>query len=105
MITVALAILLAAPQAAAPAAPPPAHIDHVALAVAVADVDATAAFDQRLVGLAEPPSPVKGPRWLDLGDGVQLHLFPGRTAPPSPERRTHLALAVSGFDAFVQRLT
>lgn len=104
--TLACCLALAPATAPAQSPPPPAapaRLEHVALAVA--DVDASAAFYRRLFALPELPSPVKGPRWLDLGGGVQLHLFPGRTAPPNPERRTHLALAVAGFDGFVARLT
>jgi lactoylglutathione lyase len=94
---------IAAPGPVPGAAPAAARGDHVA--IAVADVDASAAFYRRWFGLAELRSPVAGPRWLDLGGGMALHLFPGRRARVGEERRTHLALAVADFDAFVARLT
>ncbi|SOB80986.1 Glyoxalase/Bleomycin resistance protein/Dioxygenase superfamily protein [Sphingomonas guangdongensis] len=101
-LPVVLALLAAVPAQAVPPPPPPARADHLSLSVA--DVDASTAWYQRIFGLAELPAPVKGPRWLDLGGGVALHLSPGRTAPVSPDRRNHLALRVSDFAAFVQRL-
>lgn len=101
-LPLALALLVGAPPTQAKVPPPPARADH--LSIAVRDVDASTAWYQRIFGLAERPAPLKGPRWLDLGGGVELHLYPGRSDPVSPERRNHLALAVSDFPAFVERL-
>jgi lactoylglutathione lyase len=100
-----LALLLAIP-AAAPAqnaTSQQARGDHVALSVA--DVDVSADYYKRVFALPELVSPVKGPRWFDLGNGMALHLFPGRTLPVTEDRRLHLALTVPDLDAFATRLT
>lgn len=94
------AITPAASQTPAPAVS--AHLEHVALDVA--DLAKSIAFYQSLFGLREIPATVKGPRWLDLGRGIQLHLIPGRTVAVSDNRKTHLALAVPDVDALMVEL-
>ncbi|HTG38081.1 VOC family protein [Sphingomonas sp.] len=76
--------------------------DHVALAVA--DLDASARFYKRVFGFAELKAPVVNRRWLDLGGGFALHLIPDRTAPVGVDRGNHLAITVGDFDAFVADL-
>lgn len=104
MITHALAVLLATPALAQTLPPPaaPARLEHIALDVA--DLAKSVAFYRSLFGLREIPATVTGPRWLDLGRGVQLHLIPGRTAPVADNRKTHLALAVPDVDALMIEL-
>lgn len=96
------ALSLAAPAAAAPQQATAARIDHVALLVR--DLDTSAAFYQRLFGLREIAVPVDNRRWFDLGGGVALHLIPEMTTPIADQRGRHLALAVTGFPGFVERL-
>lgn len=102
----ALVLLLATPLSitslAQASEAEPARGDHLALSVA--DVNVSADYYKRVFGLRELASPVKGPRWLDLGGGLALHLFPGRTDPVSKDHHTHLALSVADLDAFVARL-
>ncbi|BCA61218.1 hypothetical protein NI18_16755 [Sphingomonas sp. HMP9] len=40
------------------------------------------------------PTPLKNRRWLDLGNGLALHILDGRTAPKPSNRNEHLALHV-----------
>ena len=70
--------------------------DH--LAIHVADQDASVAFYQGAFGLAEIPNPVNGPRWFDLGNGLSLHIIPGRTDPLITSKSVHLALRVASID-------
>lgn len=92
----------ATPAAAQTPTPASAHLEHIALDVA--DLAKSVAFYQSLFGLREIRATVKGPRWLDLGRGIQLHLIPGRTAPVTDNRKTHLALAVPDVDALMVEL-
>lgn len=103
--TLACCLALAPTAAPAQSPPPPAaaaRLEHVALDVA--DLGRSVAFYQALFGLAEIPATVKGPRWLDLGRGIQLHLIPGRTVAVPDNRKTHLALAVADVDALMVEL-
>jgi lactoylglutathione lyase len=70
--------------------------DH--LAIHVANQDASVAFYQGAFDLAEIPNPVNGPRWFDLGNGLSLHIIPGRTDPLITSKSVHLALRVASID-------
>lgn len=79
-----------------------ARVDHLALHVS--DLGASVDFYQQIFDLAELPAAVAGPRWLDLGRGVALHLIPGRSTPISNPRAAHLAISVDGLEAIASRL-
>ncbi len=92
-----LLALAAAPQAAAAmpaqAAPTkPAQAEHVA--IQAADIDRSATFYHEAFGLRVIPTPLKNRRWLDLGNGLALHILDGRTALKPSNRNEHLALHV-----------
>lgn len=90
MLLPALLLLAAAPQAASPA---PARAEHVA--IQAADIDRSAAFYRDAFGLRAIPTPLKNRRWLDLGNGMALHIQDGRTAPKPSNRSEHLAIHVA----------
>ena len=102
--SLAACLLATASPALAQDAPPAAsaRLEHIALDVA--DLGKSVAFYQSLFGLREIPATVTGPRWLDLGRGVQLHLIPGRTKAVTDNRKSHLALAVADVDALMAEL-
>lgn len=88
----ALLLLAAAPQAATePAAP--AQAEHVA--IQASDIDRSATFYHDAFGLRIIPTPLQNRRWLDLGNGLALHILDGRTAPKPSNRNEHLALHVN----------
>jgi lactoylglutathione lyase len=89
MIAGSIFLVLAAPQASVAA---PAHADHVA--IQAADINRSAAFYHEAFGLRIIPTPLKNRRWLDLGNGLLLHILDGRTAPKPSNRNEHLALHV-----------
>jgi lactoylglutathione lyase len=86
----ALLLLTAAPQAAAE---PAAQAEHVA--IQAADIDRSATFYHEAFGLRIIPTPLQNRRWLDLGNGLALHILDGRTAPKPSNRNEHLALHVN----------
>lgn len=100
------ALLLAGCAAAPPVrgAAPAAGIRFDHLALHVADLAGSVGFYRDVFGLREIPAPVTGPRWLDAGGGVQLHLIPGRAAPVADDRSVHLALATAGLEPIMERL-
>jgi lactoylglutathione lyase len=106
--TTGLLALAACAHAAAPPRASPAgaasavRLDH--LAIHAADVTASVSFYRDVFGLREIRSAVDGPRWLDAGRGVELHILPGRTAPVPDNRSVHLALATSGLAPILERL-
>ena len=81
---------------------PPVRADH--LSVHVADPATSIAFYRDLIGLREVPSPVSSVRWLEAGNGFQVHLVPRRRAPVADTRPTHLAFSVAGFDDLLATL-
>ncbi|WP_445191548.1 VOC family protein [Sphingomonas sp. Tas61C01] len=90
MIAYPLLLLLAAvPQAAADVT---ARAEHVA--IQASDLDRSAAFYHEAFGLRLIPTPLKNRRWLDLGNGMALHILDGRVAPKPSNRNEHLALHV-----------
>ena len=70
----------------------PAKAEHVA--IQAADLDRSATFYREAFGLRMIPTPLKNRRWLDLGNGMALHILDGRTAPKPSNRNEHLALHV-----------
>ena len=93
-LAAALLALAALPGTAAAQQAPAVLLDHVALHVA--DTQKSIDFYSGLFGLKEIPSPFPpgGPRWLVFGNGLELHLQPGRTAPLAMPRRVHFAVTV-----------
>ncbi|KQU49774.1 hypothetical protein ASG67_11785 [Sphingomonas sp. Leaf339] len=85
-----LLALASAPQLPADA---PVRAEHVA--IQSADIDRSAAFYREAFGLKMIPTPLKNRRWLDLGNGLALHILDGRTAPKPSNRDEHLALHVN----------
>ncbi|MFZ3482729.1 VOC family protein [Sphingomonas sp. 3-13AW] len=94
MMLVSLLLLLAAPPQAASVAP--ARVEHVA--IQAADIDRSAAFYREAFGLKLVPTPLKNRRWLDLGNGVLLHILDGRVGPKPSNRMEHLALHVEHLE-------
>lgn len=66
--------------------------EHVA--IQATDIDRSATFYREAFGLKMIPTPLKNRRWLDLGNGLALHILDGRTAPKPSNRNEHLALHV-----------
>jgi len=85
-----LLTLAAAQQTEVPA---PAQAEHVA--IQATDIDRSAAFYHEAFGLRIIPTPLKNRRWLDLGNGLALHILDGRVAPKPSNRNEHLALHVN----------
>jgi lactoylglutathione lyase len=81
--------LAAAPQGSVTIA---AAAEHVA--IQAADIDRSANFYHDAFGLRLIATPLKNRRWLDLGNGLALHILDGRTAPKASNRNEHLALHV-----------
>lgn len=80
----------------APKASPGAQLDHVS--INVADVGSSAAFYKGVFGLKELKNPFPGGGgvvWLDLENGMALHIFGGRRSPVTDERERHLAVTVA----------
>jgi catechol 2,3-dioxygenase-like lactoylglutathione lyase family enzyme len=81
------------------------------LALSVQDVDRSADFYGRVLGLAEIPRSAKGSkgvRWFSLGNGQQLHLISPvyyRGDAVHINKAVHLALATDHFDDFLKQLS
>ncbi|MBB3909652.1 VOC family protein [Sphingomonas desiccabilis] len=73
-----------------------ARMEHVA--IQAADIDRSAAFYRDAFGLKLVPTPLKNRRWLDLGNGVLLHILDGRTGRKPSNRMEHLALHVERLE-------
>jgi lactoylglutathione lyase len=98
-----IALALVASLSACTVATPPPHpqgtaarIDHVA--IHVANAEASAGFYKAVFGFAELKNPFPGGGgvvWLDLGNGVALHIFGNRPADIANEHERHLAFTVA----------
>ncbi|HEX8412359.1 MAG TPA: VOC family protein [Sphingomicrobium sp.] len=90
MIAFAVVLGLAAtPQELAATA---ARAEHVA--IQAADIDRSANFYHDAFGLRLIDTPLKNRRWLELGEGLALHILDGRTTQKPSNRNEHLALHV-----------
>lgn len=105
-IAAIVSIFLLAPPVGAQAVPPGpvAVADHVALNAA--DTEASADFYRRAFGMTDVPTSLPNTRWLNMGNGITLHIIGGRTAVVSPNRIVHFALrtedltkSIAYFDA------
>ena len=85
----ALFLLAIAPQVASGTITRAEHVANQA-----ADLDRSAAFYRDTSGLHLDPTPLKNWRWLDLGNGLALHILDGRVAPKPSNRNEHLAIHV-----------
>lgn len=86
------ALFIAAAAAQAPVNVP-AQAEHVA--IQSADIDRSATFYHEAFGLRIISTPLNNRRWLDLGNGLALHILDGRTTPKPSNRNEHLALHVN----------
>lgn len=76
--------------------------DHVAFYVS--DLRASVAFYHDTFGFSEVPIPFKIPlsaAWLQMGEGVMLHLVAGRKEPVTNSRWDHLAVGCESMDAMI----
>jgi lactoylglutathione lyase len=95
MVLLSILLLLGAPLEAPSGAV--ARMEHVA--IQAADIDRSAAFYRDAFGLKLVPTPLKNRRWLDLGNGMLLHILDGRAEPKPSNRMEHLALQVEHLEA------
>ncbi|MDB5714308.1 MAG: hypothetical protein JWO15_1705 [Sphingomonadales bacterium] len=86
------------------AVPPsgPAVIDHVA--IQVVDLDKSVAFYKGLFGFPEAHAPFAGARWLEIGNGIMLHIVGNRTARSQHSRWDHIAIACGDMKAMIATL-
>jgi lactoylglutathione lyase len=80
------------------------RLDHIALLVR--DLDETADFLTRVLGIAEIANPMGGTeiRWFEIGDGRRFHVQAGDISGTHVEKRTHFALTTTDLDAELARL-
>lgn len=100
-----IAILVALAGNAPTHAAPPAKtrvLDHVA--IQASNLEKSVIFYKSLFGLTELPAPFPGARWLDLGDGILLHIVGNRTASTEHSRWDHIAIACADMDAMIAKL-
>lgn len=87
------------------AAAPPAEVaalDH--LAIYVSDLDRSARFYSDLFGFRQVPAPVTFARWLEMRNGVMLHIVSGRANTVNNSKWDHFAVACADLDAMISRL-
>nr|WP_294811337.1 VOC family protein [uncultured Sphingomonas sp.] len=103
-LSAALLLTLASPASAQDKPAPVARLDHVG--IWVADQKKSLDFYHDMFGLKEIPAPFPpgGPRWMQLANGVELHIQPGRDAPVTQPRRVHMAIAVASLDPILAQL-
>lgn len=83
---------------------PALRINHIALAVR--NLDQSAAFYQRVFHLQEITNKgqTAGIRWFSLGDGKELHLIEVPDVDLKLNKSTHLAFSTDAFDKFLVQL-
>ena len=76
------------------------------LAISVKDVNRSADFYKKVLGLQEITnrSKIEGVRWFSMNEGKELHLISAVKEPVTTNKAIHLALTTSGFDTFVKTL-
>lgn len=90
---VAFALLMMSAPAVAKEAEAPgplARADHVA--IHVSDAEVSAAFYRQAFRMTDLPTKLPNGRWLDMGNGLTLHIIGGRSTAPPSDRFVHLAL-------------
>jgi len=90
------------PVAAQSTTPSAAALDHVA--IYVRDPDVSAEFYKKVFGLKQIPAPVPFARWLAMGNGLVLHIVPGRTTPLDHSKWDHIAVACADMDVMIRTL-
>jgi catechol 2,3-dioxygenase-like lactoylglutathione lyase family enzyme len=72
--------------------------DHVALSVS--DVDRSRAFYEAVFGMQNITDrpPVKGVRWLSMGDGKELHLLAVVDGEVTVNQAVHISVKTNDFD-------
>ena len=81
------------------------QLDHIA--IHVADIKSSAAFYEGVFGLRELKNPFPGGGgviWLDVGNGVAMHIFGGRTSKVTDERERHFAVTVADLSQVTEFL-
>lgn len=75
-------------------------------AISVKDVDRSAAFYSKVMGLAEITNRtgMPGIRWFSFTEGKELHLISTIKEPVQINKAVHIALTTAQFDAFVKHL-
>lgn len=75
------------------------RLDHIALLVR--ELDETADFLTRVLGIEEIPNPMGGThiRWFEIGGNKRFHVQAGDISKTHVEKRTHFALSAPDFDA------
>ncbi|MBS4065146.1 MAG: VOC family protein [Chitinophagaceae bacterium] len=79
-------------------------VNHQALSVK--DVDKSAAFYSKVMGLPEITNRtgMPGIRWFSFTEGKELHLISTIKEPVQINKAVHIALTTAQFDAFVKHL-
>jgi lactoylglutathione lyase len=79
-------------------------VNHQALSVK--DVDKSAAFYSKIMGLSEITNRtgMPGIRWFSFADGRELHLISTIKEPVQINKAVHIAVTTTQFDAFVKHL-
>lgn len=74
------------------------------LALSVKDVDRSADFCKRVLGLRESINKIKIEviRWFSLGDGKELHIISILKEQVTVNKAVHFALTTSNFDDFIK---
>ncbi|MBY9061902.1 VOC family protein [Sphingomonas yunnanensis] len=97
---VSLAVLVAVAGLVPSMAAAQATMNHVA--INVTDQARSVAYYEEAFGLSEIPAPLDaapgGPRWLRLGNGVELHIQAIKVPFTPPPRIIHFALTVKDLD-------
>ena len=76
------------------------------LALSVKDVNTSASFYAKVLGLKEITnrSKLEGVRWFSMSEGRELHLISIIKEPVVANKAIHLALTTTNFDAFVKTI-
>jgi lactoylglutathione lyase len=79
-------------------------IDHIGLAVR--NVDTSAAFYTKILGLKSIPNPWPGKRihWFLIGNNIQLHLIEYPKDEVLPVDSSHLSFSTSSINDFIVKL-
>ena len=76
------------------------------LALAVADVNTSMAFYQRIFNFKEIENTASKSktRWLSLGEGKELHIILRPEAKVKTVKAVHIAFSTNDFDAFITHI-
>ncbi|HEX4957280.1 MAG TPA: VOC family protein [Lacibacter sp.] len=79
-------------------------VNHQALSVK--DLEKSAAFYSKVLGLAEITNRtgMPGIRWFSFAEGKELHLISTIKEPVQINKAVHIAVTTSKFDAFIKHL-